>query len=150
MTRALRVLAREERGTTLVLTVFYLFLAVGVILAVVAATSLYLERKRLFSLADSAALVGAEAFTLNDVGLTENGPRATLHSDAIRSAVQGYLDQNPSASLENVVLERADTADGRSATVALSAYWHPPMVTVFLPDGLRLDVTVVARSVFTG
>jgi len=32
--------------------------------------------------------------------------------------------------------------------VTVSAVWHPPVVTVFVPDGLRIDATAVARSVF--
>ncbi|MDQ1606126.1 MAG: hypothetical protein QOJ18_493, partial [Microbacteriaceae bacterium] len=38
--------------------------------------------------------------------------------------------------------------DGRSATVELSAYWRPPILSLLVPDGIRIDVTGVARSVF--
>jgi hypothetical protein len=46
------------------------------------------------------------------------------------------------------VVTRATTVDGESATVTVSAVWHPPVVTVFVPDGMRIDATAVARSVF--
>ena len=49
---------RVEDGSTLLLTIFYAALALVLILLVVAATSLYLERKRLYTLADGASLVG--------------------------------------------------------------------------------------------
>jgi len=39
------------------------------------------------------------------------------------------------------------TVDGASATVQLSAYWRPPVVSLLVPKGIRLDVTAVARSV---
>jgi hypothetical protein len=62
---------------------------------VTAATSLYLERKRLYSLADAAALVGAEAFELSSVSLNADEPAVTLHSPQVREAVSGFLRGNP-------------------------------------------------------
>ena len=35
-----------------------------------------------------------------------------------------------------------------SATVQLSAHWSPPVVSLLVPDGIRIDVTSTARSVF--
>lgn len=131
------------------LTIFYGFLSTVLILLVVAATSLYLERKRLFTVADGAALVAAEAFELDDVILTADGPRATLNSEDVAAAAAGYLETAPTARFESLTLERAETVDGRSATVQLSAYWRPPLLTALIPEGLRIDVTAVARSVFS-
>ena len=61
---ALRDRAADDTGSTLPLVIFYGFLALALVLIVAAASSLYLERKRLFTLADDAALVGAESFDL--------------------------------------------------------------------------------------
>lgn len=141
-------LAQSEEGSTLPLTIFYGFLSLVLILLVVAATSLYLERKRLFVVADGAALVGAEAFALDDVALTPSGLRPTLDSADVAAAVSGYLAQAPT-DFESLEVERAETVDGRSATVSLSAYWHPPVVSLLVPQGFRIEVTAVARSVFS-
>jgi uncharacterized membrane protein len=138
-----------EDGSTLLLTIFYGFLAMVLILVVVAATSLYLERKRLFTLADGAALVGAEAFELDAVTLTVDGPRATLRSADVAAAVATYLATVPGRRFEELAVQRADSPDGHSATVSLSAYWRPPLVSLLVPDGIRIDVTSVARSVFS-
>lgn len=145
----LRALLRDEEGSTLPLTIFYGFLSLVLVLLVVAATSLYLERKRLFTVADGAALVGAEAFTLDEVTLTPHGYRPTLTNAEVSAAVGDYLAANPVGDLESLSVESAGTVDGRSATVSLSAYWRPPVLTVFVPSGLRLEVTAVARSVFS-
>jgi len=142
-------LMSENRGSILPLTIFYAFLSLVLILLVVATTSLYLERKRLFTLADGAALVGAEAFELDSVTLTPDGPRATLESADVARAAADYLATVPTSGLESLTLERAETVDGRSATVALSAYWRPPLVTALVPEGIRIEVTAVARSVFS-
>ncbi|TPX03391.1 hypothetical protein FJ656_17435 [Schumannella luteola] len=119
-----------------------------VVLLVTAATSLYLEKKRLFTIADGASLVGAEAFELDAVALTPDGPRPVLESADIAVAAADYLAGNPVAELEGLTLEQAFTADGRSATVTVSSVWHPPVVTMFVPEGLRVEATATARSVF--
>lgn len=147
--RRLATRLRAEDGSTLFLTIFYGFLGLVLVLLVVAATSLYLERKRLFSLADGAALVGAEAFTLDAVALTPQGPRPRLHSVDVSDAVDEYLHAVPGNGFEALTLERAESVDGESATVELSAYWRPPLLSLLVPDGIRIDATSVARSVFS-
>ncbi|MBX3093460.1 MAG: Tad domain-containing protein [Cryobacterium sp.] len=145
----LRELRDDEAGSTLVLAIFYSFLALVLIFVVVAATSLHLERKRLFTLADGAALVGAEAFDLADVTLGPDGPEVTLETPDVAAAVSSYLARVPDTGLESLTLESAHTVDGRSATVTLSAYWRPPMVTLLVPNGIRIEVTALARSIFS-
>jgi hypothetical protein len=140
---------RSEDGSTLLLTIFYAALCLVLILLVVAATSLYLERKRLFTLADGASLVGAEAFTLDDVTPTVHGNRPLLTSPEVASAVSAYLANNPADHFADLHVERAVSADGRSATVELSCYWAPPVLTLFIPKGFRIEVTSIARSVFS-
>jgi len=142
----------DDTGSTLLLTIFYGFLALVVILVVVAASSLYLERKRLLTLADGAALAAAEAYGLDAVTVAPDGAvaplRAELESASIRAAADAYLAAAPHATLEQLVVTRAASADGQSATVTLSAYWRPPVLTLVLPAGVPLEVTAVARSVF--
>lgn len=137
----------DDAGSTLLLTIFYAALALAVILMVVAASSLYLERKKLFTLADGAALVGAEAFDLDQVDVTPEGPLLALDSADVAAAVTAYLAENRVGKFEGLAVERAETIDGRSATVVLSAWWRPPVVSILAPEGFRLEVTAVARSV---
>ena len=139
----------DDDGSTLPLTIFYGVLSLVLVLLVVAASSLYLERKRLFTLADGAALVGAESFALAEVASTAEGPRPTLLTRDVASAVTTYLAEAPTQSFTALAVERAESSDGRSATVSLSAYWRPPVITLLIPDGLRIEVTAVARSVFS-
>lgn len=138
----------NEEGSTLLLTIFYGMLSLVVVLLVVAATSLYLKRKRLYTLADGAALVGAEAFSLAAVRPTADGWRPVLRSSEVASAVAVYVRANAGTSFESLAIDGAATLDGRSATVTLSSYWRPPVVSLLIPEGVRLEVTSVARSVF--
>lgn len=139
--------AEDDRGSMLPLLAGFVTLALVLVLLVTAATSLYLERKRLFTLADGAALVGAESFDLDDVAVVDGELRPRLASTDVAREVAGYLREAPRGGLDDVVLERAATDDGVTAVVSLSSYWRPPVVTLFVPEGLRIDVTAEARSV---
>ena len=144
----IRKFAAAEEGSTLILTIFYTALCLLVVLIVVAATSLYLERKRLFTLADGAALAGAEAFAID--ALFEGDQRAGvhLHDGDVAVAAAGFHAAAPSSgSLDNIQLQRAVTTDGQSATITLSAWWKPPILTLLIPAGMRLEVEATARSV---
>ena len=137
----------DDEGSTLPLIIFFGMLSMVLVLIVVAASSLYLERKRLFTLADSAALVGAEAFELTAVVPTSGSIRPQLASGDVRAEVAAFIESMPNR-FEALQIERAETTDGLSATVSLSSYWRPPVVTLFVPEGIRIEVTSVGRSVF--
>lgn len=137
----------DESGSILPLTIFFGMLSLVLILLVVAATSLYLERKRLFTVADGAALAGAEAFSLDSVTLEGSTPTASLDSTDVHEAASDFLAENPVATFDRLELIEADSADGTSATVRVAATWHPPVVSLLVPDGIRLEARSVARSV---
>lgn len=139
---------RDDDGSILPLTVFFGVLALAVVLVVVAATSLYLERERLYTLADGAALAGAESFDLDDVVVDGTAPKPRLTSTEVRSAAEQYLASAASDGFDALAIEAARSPDGSSASVRLAAIWHPPMLSLFVPDGIRLRATSVARSVF--
>jgi hypothetical protein len=138
-----------DDGSILPLIVFFAALSLVLILLVVAITSLYLERKRLFTLADGASLVGSEAFTLDGVKATTGGYRPTLKSADVAAAVRDYVNDNPADEFTALTIERAVSVDGRGATVELSAYWSPPVLSLLVPKGIRIEVTSTARSVFS-
>jgi len=130
----------------MLLTIFYGCLCLVLALIVVAATSLYLERKKLFTLADGAALASAEAFALADVRVAESRLRVALDPRDVRAAAVRYLRQVPTSL--DAELVAATTTDGRSASVTLASEWRPPVVAMFVPAGVRVEVTATARSVF--
>ena len=122
-------------------------LGLAIILVVAFATTLYLERKRLFTLADGAALAAAEAWALDSVRVEEDRLALDLtEADAQRAA--GDFLANAVTDLDDVVLVSATSADGRSATVTLRSVWHAPISTDLVPVAVPIEVTVTARSVF--
>lgn len=145
----MRRIRTDETGSTLVLTIGLAAFALVVVLVLAAATSLYIERKRLLGLADSAALVGAEAFDLGDVQVSDDATSVvvTLEPADVEEAVTAHLALVGTTRFDGLKLEQATSVDGQSALVTLSSEWRPPVLTLFLPDGIRLDASSTARAV---
>lgn len=138
---------REEEGSSLILIIFAGLISLAVVLGTVAATSLYIERKRLFTVADGAALSAAEAFNLDDVQLVNGVARVTLTDPAVMAKTQDYLRRIPAQDGTGVQIVSARTPDGVSSEVTLHKAWHPPVVSIFMPEGIDLQVTATARTV---
>ena len=98
--------------------------------------------------APRAAIAGAEAYDLDGVAVVDGHPRPVLHSAKVRDAVSEFVSTPMVDGFDALAVRRADTADGRSATVTLAARWHPPVVSLFVPGGVEIEVTSNARSVF--
>lgn len=139
---------RDEEGSVLLLTIFSAILALAVILGVMAASSLYIERKRLFTVADGAATAAAEAFSLDSVTFVDGRPRIYLTDEQVDAEARQYLAVAGSTGSIPMSLVRAQSEDGRSATVTLAGQWFPPMVSLFFPQGIELTVSASARTVF--
>lgn len=142
-----RRLAQDDGGSTLLLTIFYCFLGLSIVVVVASATTLYLERKRLFTVADGAALAAAEAWQLETVRLDGDRLAIELDSAEVRAAASAYLAE-AAGDLDDLELVRAASDDGRTATVTLRSVWHAPLHSELVPLAVPIEVTVTARSVF--
>lgn len=140
-------MATDEEGSSLILIIFAGLIGLAVIVGTMAATSLYIERKRLFTVADGAALAAAEAFNLDDVQVVNGRATITLGNAAVLAETQNYLRIIPATDSSGVSVVSAVSKDGRSATVNLQKRWHPPIVSLFMPEGMNLDVSATARTV---
>ena len=129
----------DDEGSVLILTLGYAILAIVTVLVCVDATSLYLAQKRLDGLADAAALAGADGFTLS---IADGEARADLESGAVRAQAEALVaDVGGEAAVVS-----AETPDGVSARVTVAGTWHPPVLTVFVPDGIGLEATATSRT----
>ena len=136
----MRVATRDgEEGSVLLLVLGYVLLASAVLFVCVCATELYLAQKRIDSLADAAALAGADGFTLDVDG--EN-VRAELTDEGVRVQAQALWAVLP----RDAELVSADTPDGVSARVTVSTQWVPPLIAPFVPEGVRLESTATSRT----
>ncbi len=136
----------SERGSMMPLfggaTVLLLSMALGV----AGASSLLIERQRLYSLADGAAVFASESFDPTAVSKQGSRVRAPLTSYRVRQSAEEFLETVGSQELTKVVLESAHTPDGWHAEVGLSSLWSPPVVSHFLPTTLRIQVEARAQT----
>lgn len=128
----------DDAGSVLLLTLGYALLAIALVLVCVDATSLYLAQKRVEAAADAAALAGADGFTLT---MTGGQPRATLTDAGIHAQAIDILVAYGDTSLVS-----AGTDDGVSARVTVSTLWRPPVLSIFVPEGVLLDATATSRT----
>lgn len=135
----------DDRGSVLLLILGMTALALGLIVGVMDATSLYLERKRLFTIADGSALVAAESFD-PALGLIDGRPQ--LSDASVRAATTDYLRHLSGQARHGAALDSADTPDARTAVVTMRVLWHPPVISVFVPAGITLTVTARARTIY--
>lgn len=135
---AARTLRGDEAGTIMPLVFGYAALALALLFVCVDATSLYLAQKRADGLADAAALAGADSFTL----VVEDGaPVARLSDEGVREQAAHLV-----AVVGDAVLVSATTPDGVSARVMIATTWHPPLSSLFVPDGVALEATATSRT----
>ncbi|WP_337459142.1 pilus assembly protein TadG-related protein [Microbacterium sp. KHB019] len=129
----------DDEGSILPLLLGYVVLALTVVFVCTCATDLYIAQKRLDSLADAAALAGADGFTLVVEG---EGVRAELTDDGVREQAAAVVD----AIASGAHLVSASAPDGVSARVTVAIDWHPPLVSAFVPAGVGLEATATSRT----
>ena len=142
------VRAREDRGSIMPLLIGGCALALALVLGVTTATSLYLERKRLLSVADGAALVAAESFDYTSVPSFDAGGRVhpTVTSATVTAGARDYFATLPPGSSYGATLISATTPDAHTAVVRVRAFWQPPLLSHFFPTGFALEVESSARA----
>ncbi|MFD1211007.1 pilus assembly protein TadG-related protein [Arthrobacter sp. GCM10027362] len=140
-----------EDGQVLLLTIGLAALCLLVATVVMAASAVYLEHKKLLSLADSAALAAADTFSLGDVEDASGAPLPALDDAGVRRAARQYLAETGAAERFSRLAVGPDTGspESRTAHVSLSAVVHPPVVNFLVPAGLPISASSDARSELT-
>lgn len=147
----------DDDGQVLLLALVYGLLAILLVLVVVAASAVHLDRKRLLALADAAALDAADA--VDEPAYFEateqvEGIDAVPVTDAtVRQAAVAYLQRQQAASrVTDLAVDTAATGtpDGRTAVVVLTARSVPLLpeaVAGAFSSGVPLRVSASAVSV---
>ncbi len=86
-------------------------------------TSVYLEHKRLLSLADGAALAAADSYTLGEVAAQSGSPAALLDPGRVRSAAADFVASSPAVSASTAWLWRGRPAPGTDPR----QWWSSPL-----------------------
>ena len=104
---------RDERGSIAPLAIGLLLMSLATVAVAVSATSLFVEHRRLQTLAESAAVASAS--------------RVMSVSEFLTNLPAKYAD-----SFSNLRLSREQNLDGSTIEVVLCADWLNPIATAFV------------------
>jgi uncharacterized membrane protein len=137
-----------EHGQITVLTIGYVLLALLLTSVVMAVSTVYIEHKKLLSMADGASVAAADSYSLGQMETKAGTPSAVLNGGRVRTVVTDYLTQNDAFTrFEGLAIEPSTgSADGSTAVVVLSAAVHPPIVNFLVPDGIAIRAESTARA----
>ncbi|MDI2035004.1 pilus assembly protein TadG-related protein [Paenarthrobacter nitroguajacolicus] len=140
----------RDDGQITVLFLGYVVLALLLATVVMAASAMYLEHKKLLSLADGAALAAADSYLVDDL---QGGtvPAVSLVDERVQAATESYLGKSAAfGSYDHLeVGEGTGSEPGGTAVVVLRAIAHPPVVSFLIPDGIVIEARATARSRLT-
>ena len=138
----------REGGQITVMILGFVALALLVTTVVIGISSVYLEHKRLLSLADGAALAAADSYTLGEVQTRGGPPSATLNAARVRNVAADFIARSPgSLRFDSLAVAPATgTPDGSTAVVALTAVVRPPVANFLVPGGIPIEASSTARS----
>jgi hypothetical protein len=116
----------------------------------IAVTALYLEHKKLLSLADGAALAAADSYVVGDIG-SGTSPSPTLVDSRVWGEANAFLQAADAFTQHDQLAIASGTggAPGGTAVVVVTAVAHPPVVSFLLPDGIVVEAKSTARSRLT-
>ncbi|WP_411373695.1 Tad domain-containing protein [Arthrobacter sp. MPF02] len=87
----------DENGQLMVMILGYVALALLVATVVIGISAVYLEHKRLLSLADGASLAAADSYTLGEVTTQGGSPSAVLNPARVRNVAADFIARSPSS-----------------------------------------------------
>lgn len=138
-----------DEGRIALLSLGFALLAMVLVLVITSATAVHLQRKRLYAIADVAAVDAADAVD-EDAYYAAGGLRAgavPLSDATVRASVEAYLRSSGAAQELSGVRVGAGTGspDGTTAQVDLVAVLRPPFAA-FVPAAFANGVEVHATS----
>lgn len=144
-------MTRNEDGQMMVMIFGYVTLALLVTTVVIGISAVYLEHKRLLSLADGASLAAADSYTLGEVESQGGSPTAVLNPARVRNVAADFVARSPASHRFDAlaVAGATGTPDGSTAVVVITAAVHPPVVNFLVPAGIPIEATSTARSRLT-
>lgn len=136
----------NEEGSVTVLSIGVMVLCLLLIfLSSVVYSSLQI-RSRIQTIADAAALTGANAYDLEDIEIINGAPSLELADAKVRQAITDYL--NKIQIPEELNLYSIEVRAPATVAVTLKGIWHPPFVGLLFPDGIPIQETATARTYF--
>ena len=131
-----------DRGSITPLAVGFATMALALVLVAAAVTDIYLAHRKLFALADSAALAAAETYA---PGGTRD-PSVSYEPAAVEKAARDYLAQTQTGSGYRSIQVSGTAADPQTVVIELSARYRPALLSPFVPKGIELHAHADVRG----
>lgn len=131
--------APRERGSVTLLILGFALVLILAIVGITAVSEVYLTRRSLASVADDAALAGAQAVDQIGVVTGEPGTARILDSAGVEAAVAANLDQAGAGGLTGFGY-RVDVADGGTAVIVEVHARSRVGIAGFLLGGATVEV----------
>lgn len=131
-----------DRGSISALTAVYVLIALVATLIVASSADLYLANKRLYSVADAAALAASGTAEISPQQTPQPAPQLTITPSRAKQAAQTQLTHFGDA-YQLVDLR----VDGDRVTVTVSVEWTNPFTGQLVTPTQQLRVTVTSRAV---
>lgn len=124
---------RDDRGSVLILGVGWVAVCLLSVVVLVDASAAFLQRRQLVSLADAAALAGAQAIDL-DAYYERGASTATRLAPALVPVrVRTHLERAGAGGIEGLMLEDV-SSDGQGVRVRLSTPLRLPFLAGLFHD----------------
>ena len=140
--------AAGDEGRIALLSLVFALIATLLVLVVVSASAVHLQRKRLYAVADAAAADAADAVDQRSYyaaggGLVDGA--VPLTDASVRASVAAYLAANDPGVAGLAVGPATGSPDGRTAEVVLTARLLPPFAA-FVPGPFARGVPARVTS----
>lgn len=120
------------------------FTTIALVLVLLGAviTDIYLAHRKLYALADSAALAAADSFE-PDYG---SDPAIIFTDAAVQREAETYFDRAQVSSRFRGLRVDGGSPDGRSVEIVVTSRYRPALLSPFAPRGIELTATARARG----
>lgn len=137
-----RRLGGSDRGSIMPLAIGFMTVALALVIIAVIITDVYMAHRRLFALADSAALAAADSYT---PGLTESPSLFFADADVTRAA-ERYMSKSLEDDKWSRMRVRASASDANHISVELTGGYRPVLISAFVPKGIELHAAVTVEG----
>ncbi|GAA1367806.1 pilus assembly protein TadG-related protein [Brevibacterium luteolum] len=138
-----RLRLTSDDGSITPLAIGFTAIGLALIFLAVVISDIYLAQRKLYALADSAALSAADSFQPSYQG---SGPRIEFSDAEVQARAHDYLRQVPRSERFYRVGVRGRAVDDSTVEVSISTRFRPVALSPFVPDGIPLEATATSRG----
>nr|BFF05823.1 hypothetical protein GCM10023233_07920 [Brevibacterium otitidis] len=132
-----------DEGSITPLAIGFTAIGLTLIFLAVVVSDIYLAHRKLYALADSAALSAADSFEPSYRG---DGPRIEFSDAEVQARAHDFLRKVPRSDRFQQVRVRGQAVDATNVEVTISTRFRPLALSPFVSDGIPLEASAVSRG----